>query len=103
MQNTMHPRSKAAVGLLVTGAPVMLAVGLLTNADFIRWPILITALVLAAIAAYIGRSLLPEKTEIADDAEHEMVADTPKDKVILWIVITAAMSMACWLALHFTK
>jgi cytochrome bd-type quinol oxidase subunit 2 len=104
----MHPRNKAAVGLLVTGVPVILAVGLLTNAELLRWPILLTALGLTAVAAYIGRSLLPKKTEraieaISEEEKHEVVADTPKDKIILWLVIAAAMSISCWIALHFTK
>jgi hypothetical protein len=104
----MRPRNKAAVGLLVTGVPVILAVGLLTNAELFSWQILTAALVLTAVAAYIGRSLLPQRTEGVIDADseeekHETVADTPKDKVILWLVIAATMAVACWLALRLTK
>jgi hypothetical protein len=104
----MHPRSKAAVGLLGAGVPVILAVGLLTNAESFSWHILTAALVLTAVAAYIGRSLLPQKTEGAIEADseeemHEAVADTPKDKVILWLVIAATMAVACWLALRLVK
>lgn len=104
----MHPRSKAAVGLLVTAVPVILAVGLVTNAELFSWQILTVALVLTAIAAYIGRSLLTQKSEAAietssEEEKHEAVADTPKDKAILWLVIAATMAVACWLALRLTK
>ncbi len=107
-EDTMHPRNKAAVGLLVSGTPVLLVVGLLTNAHLFSWQVLTASLVVIAIAVSIGRSLLAPKSEGEIDADsadgkHAGVADTLRDKFVLWLVIAATMVVACWFALRMAK
>ncbi len=102
----MNARDKAAIRVFVEGIPVLLGVGLVTNATRSNWPIMLAGLAAVVAAVVAGHRLWPSSRVIsseADDTEEELPRDTRSDRIALFITVGVTMMIAIWVALRLTK